>query len=41
MSLFDCIETAPADGEISDAEAARMRDRFKRYKGDARRSGLP
>lgn len=41
MSLLDCIETARADGEISDAEAARMRDKFKRYASDARKRGLP
>lgn len=40
MSLLDCIETARADGEISDAEASRMRDKFKRYKSDARKRGL-
>ncbi len=40
MSLLDCIETARADGEMSDAEAARMRDKFKRYKSDARKCGL-
>ncbi|MEN9854969.1 MAG: hypothetical protein RLZZ157_95 [Pseudomonadota bacterium] len=40
MSLLDCIETARKDGEISDAEATRMREKFKRYKSDARKRGL-
>lgn len=40
MSLLDCIETARADGEISDGEAQKMRERFKRYKSDARKRGL-